>query len=567
MSRVAILVVLCLAGAIVVSLPPDTVPVEPRPGRAPLRGAVHVHSLASDGGGTLDAISAAAARAGLSFVVVTDHGDGTRPADPPRYRSGVLCLDAVEISTDDGHVVALGMGPAPFPLGGEARDVVDDIRRLGGVGIAAHPDSAKPELRWRAWDTGIAGFEWLNGDSEWREEPVATLARVLLSYPFAKARALALLLDRPDGTLRRWDELSRTRRLVAIGGSDAHARLELTDHEPRSGRLAFGVPSYEAMFRAYSVTMPGLVMTGDAGVDASALVTEMQAGHLFTSVDALASPARLEFVATSAIARATAGDEMVSGLPVDLRVTTNAPAGGRTVLLRDGVPVVTADGPSLRFAGGPEPAVYRVEVRAPHAPGTPPVPWLLSNPIYVRAEASPAAPPPAAPPPPLDFGSSARDWTIEANARSKGTADTRATASGRVVLVRWALGGTVSESPYVAAVVPAGAAFDGAAGISLAARASRPMRVSVQLRGADGRRWRRSIYLEEASREMVLPLAEFREPGGASGGAPATATAVRDILFVVDTVNAAPGTNGQFWIERIAYVGDAAGQVRTVSRR
>ena len=62
-------------------------------------GVIHVHSVRSDGRGTPDEIAEAAARAGLKFVVITDHGDGTRAPEPPAYRHGVLCLDAVEIST------------------------------------------------------------------------------------------------------------------------------------------------------------------------------------------------------------------------------------------------------------------------------------------------------------------------------------------------------------------------------------------------------------------------------------------------------------------------------------
>ena len=57
-------------------------------------------------------------RAGLKFIVVTDHGDATRAPDPPVYRDGVLCLDAVEISTAGGHYIALDMPKAPYPLGG-----------------------------------------------------------------------------------------------------------------------------------------------------------------------------------------------------------------------------------------------------------------------------------------------------------------------------------------------------------------------------------------------------------------------------------------------------------------
>src|SRR5438105_15501078 len=125
------LVTAALAAAVVVfaavTLPPkrltlaaasdDTVP-----------GIVHVHTIRSDGRGTPDEIAAAAARAGLKFVVFTDHGDATRLPDRPMYRSGVLCLDGVEISTTGGHYIAIDMAEAPYPLGGEASDGVEDVR-------------------------------------------------------------------------------------------------------------------------------------------------------------------------------------------------------------------------------------------------------------------------------------------------------------------------------------------------------------------------------------------------------------------------------------------------------
>lgn len=60
---------------------------------------IHVHTRRSDGAGTIDDVAAAAARAGLQFVILSDHGDGTGMREPPSYRSGVLCIDAVEIRT------------------------------------------------------------------------------------------------------------------------------------------------------------------------------------------------------------------------------------------------------------------------------------------------------------------------------------------------------------------------------------------------------------------------------------------------------------------------------------
>ena len=138
--------VAAVAVCVGITLPPRPIPLGASDdGTVP--GIIHVHTSRSDGLSGPDEIAAAAARAGLKFLVFTDHGDATRRPDPPQYRSGVLCLDGVEISTSGGHYVAIDMPASPYPLAGEARDVVEDVRRLGGFGIAAHPDSSKPELR------------------------------------------------------------------------------------------------------------------------------------------------------------------------------------------------------------------------------------------------------------------------------------------------------------------------------------------------------------------------------------------------------------------------------------
>src|SRR5579872_4314772 len=152
---------------VVLTVPPPRLALSPY-NDGTVAGVLHIHTNRSDGLGSPADVAAAAARAGLKFVVFTDHGDATRPPDPPAYRSGVLCMDGVEISTVGGHYVALDMGAAPYPLGGEARDVVADVKRLGGFGIAAHPDSPKPELQWRDWAAPFDGVELLNPDTSWR---------------------------------------------------------------------------------------------------------------------------------------------------------------------------------------------------------------------------------------------------------------------------------------------------------------------------------------------------------------------------------------------------------------
>jgi hypothetical protein len=181
---------------------------------------------------------------------MTDHGDAFRRPAAPRYIGGVLCIEGVEISTAGGHYAALGMSAPPYPLGGEARDVVEDVARLGGFGVAAHPDSAKQELRWDEWDAPFDAMEWFNADSQWRDEVRWRLLPAILQYPLRPSASVASLFDRPVGLLRRWDDLGARRHGVGLAAADAHARMGLGGKaDPYDESVYVKLPSYEAMFR------------------------------------------------------------------------------------------------------------------------------------------------------------------------------------------------------------------------------------------------------------------------------------------------------------------------------
>ncbi|MEQ1911873.1 MAG: PHP domain-containing protein, partial [Vicinamibacterales bacterium] len=192
MKRVGLLTAALVAAVAVWwwSLPLERVTLATPWSDGTVRGLLHVHSQLSDGRGSADDIAAAAARAGLQFVVLTDHGDGTRRPDAPAYRAGVLVIDGVEISTRGGHYVAVGLPQSPYPLAGDPADVVEDVRRMGGFGIVAHPDSPKPELRWTDWSAPFDAVELINPDTSWRVRASRgdlagkwLLGRSLLAYP------------------------------------------------------------------------------------------------------------------------------------------------------------------------------------------------------------------------------------------------------------------------------------------------------------------------------------------------------------------------------------------------
>ncbi|HEY6211958.1 MAG TPA: hypothetical protein VIW45_06715, partial [Vicinamibacterales bacterium] len=324
-----LVIVLIALGALWWMMPPAARQLAAPPSDPPsgLRGVVHIHTNRSDGTGSVDDVLRAAAAAGLKFAIVTDHGDGTRAPDLPDYRHGVLYIDGVEISTSDGHLLALGLPKAAYPLAGEGRDVVEDVHRLGGIAIAAHPGSEKPDLRWTDWNAPIDGLEWLNADSEWRDERPLTLARALLTYPFRPPQALALLLDRPEPVIRQWDALAQQRRVVGLAAVDAHARVGVRSFgEPYDSTGSLHFPSYTNSFREFSITLPAVRPTGDAAADARSVLDAIHQGAFYATVDALAAPAVL-------------GMREESGR---ISVDTQAPDDARITLFRNGVAVATA---------------------------------------------------------------------------------------------------------------------------------------------------------------------------------------------------------------------------------
>jgi hypothetical protein len=541
-----------------------------------IAGALHIHTNRSDGRSSPDEVAAAAARAGLRFVVFTDHGDGTRVPDPPVYRSGVLCLDGVEISTTGGHYIAVGMPAAPYPLGGEPRDVVEDVRRLGGFGIAAHPDSPKAELRWSDWDAPIDGLELLNPDTGWRQQavepgvaPKLKFLTAVGAYPFVPEETIASLLGDPSAIVERWQSLTAVRPVVALAGVEAHAKLALWDVAAGDNRFTLPFPGYEANFRTLSIHVrPERPLSGNAPEDGALVLSAIRSGHLYVAVDAVATPPSFEFTATSKDRTVYQGGLLPAADAVRLHIRSNAPPGF-VASVWNGSRLFAGDRTESDFSllAPSGPAMYRVEIRAANRPGHPI--WIISNPIYVgvpaavHAEGMAAHPSsPLTPAGPnakgesraveetLVFPADAFGWTVEHDPRSRAAVELQ----GSDLRFSFGLDADASARPRVALTAPP-LTVPPNERVTLKLRGDRPMRLSVQLRtGVDGppeERWQRSIYVDTVERDVTVAFDDMRPVGITRSVRPATGNRP-SLLLVVDTTNSQPGSSGELRISRVA---------------
>ena len=101
------------------------------------RGAIHIHSLNSDGSGDIETISRAAQKAGLSWIILTDHN--YIDTEEGIYNN-VYVLKGEEISPKNkNHYLALGINHKIEP-DENPQIFIGEVREQNGIGFAAHPD-------------------------------------------------------------------------------------------------------------------------------------------------------------------------------------------------------------------------------------------------------------------------------------------------------------------------------------------------------------------------------------------------------------------------------------------
>ena len=189
------------------------------------KGAIHIHSTHSDGTESIKQIAKTAKKAGLDWIIITDHNslDGLNEEG---WYDGVAVLTGKEISPETGnHYLAFDIQEKiPETLSPEC--FIEEVNKQGGFGFIAHPDETKtrrnsyPPLRWSNWEiTGFQGLEIWNYMSDWVDK--YNPKNALFQYLFRHH----VLTGPTKNVLNWWDSLNYENGEIvpAIGSCDAHA--------------------------------------------------------------------------------------------------------------------------------------------------------------------------------------------------------------------------------------------------------------------------------------------------------------------------------------------------------
>jgi len=308
---------------------------------------IHLHSLHSDGTGTVEEIARAAA--GIDVVLLTDH-DTLAATDG--YHGDVLVLVGEEVSPKGrNHYLAFGLSQPIDHSGMSAADICRAVAEAGGFGFAAHPFSKGSErfgqkpIPWTDLDCvdGIEVWSFVTDVAE-RIDSIPQAIRFLL-------RPERFVAGPPEENLREWDRLNATRRVVGIGGVDAHQFGKRI-----LNRWVIRLMGYARTFRQLRThVLVEELPTGELDHDRAQVYDALRQGRSYIAVDHLAPPAGFAFWEEDGTVHARVPR------PADLR------------LIRDGKEAVRVTGAELDHPH--EDGVHRLEARLGERV------WILSNPL------------------------------------------------------------------------------------------------------------------------------------------------------------------------------------------
>lgn len=342
-------------------------------------GVIHAHtSLGGHSTGSFDELISGANQAGLDFVLMTEHwsDDYDTAALTLNGKFGrTLFVGGNEIDTLDADrfLMLPGSGDAAGLRRSSTDAVLTKLHAEQRLALITYPE------KYNSWDSAFDGIEVFS---------LNTAAKAINKFtgPFDviwSGRAypeltFAQYFRRPDTNLAKFDEVAQRRPISLFAGTDAHSNIGFHLFGDDAGHKSIGLKLDPYQF-SFSIARVHLVLAKGSELSTEKILYAIKNNQFFTAIDAFGDTSGFRFGAYG-----TFGSD---GAPVpgpsSLQVRTPLPS--KIMIYKNGTIFTEQSGNTDLSVPADGPGVYRVEVYREDL-GEPfsKMPWIMSNPIYVR---------------------------------------------------------------------------------------------------------------------------------------------------------------------------------------
>ncbi|MDW7651310.1 MAG: CehA/McbA family metallohydrolase [Bacillota bacterium] len=340
-------------------------------------GNIHIHSAYSDGTSSIPQIAKEAAEAGLHYIIITDHNTLTGLGEEGYY-DNVLVLCGSEINMQKNHYLALNIKKEIPPNDDNPQQVIDAVNSQNGLGFIAHPyEKGSPLVLkgktypWTDWDaTDFAGIEVWNWSSQWRDGA----QNIPCGLYYAYLNPAGPITGPHPQAMARFDEITQTKKITAIAGSDAH------NWPIRYGPVRRDIFPYGYLFRtACNNLLLQEPLSRDVSTAKSQIYNALRHGRSFIVNRLLGDADGFAFTATSKETEYHIGNDVPLNDMTVLNIQCPDKHSGNLSfrIFQNGsiLDEINRCSVSVRVY---EPGTYRLEVRQRSKP------WIFTNPIYIH---------------------------------------------------------------------------------------------------------------------------------------------------------------------------------------
>ncbi len=364
------------------------------PGFYDYKGVTHAHSNLGVGSGSPHDIIEAAVQADLDFIFITDLNLIIRDYSFEGYHGQTMALAGVDYSYLDSRLLLYdSLGHHQVESLGQAQVLLTDLLSQTNrdtnkdLVVLAHP--FKSGYKWSGpYPEALDGLEVINLKSVWQQAWLSRRISFLWSiliYPFNADLAFLRLYSEPKAEIELWNQLAAKHRTSGFAGNEATARTGAA-----YGNLYLKFPSYQVSFSLLSNhVLLRSELTGDFDKDKRKIIDALDQGQFYMALDLLGNPKGFSFYLQDGEKIEAMGFEtkMHKGMSLVMHLPSKPKVPFEMYLLKDGERVSSSNQTESIYEIK-SPGVYRAVVRViptmPLPDGRRWIPWIYSNPIYVR---------------------------------------------------------------------------------------------------------------------------------------------------------------------------------------